>query len=233
MLVWQGWMTLGLFGSTNTLENLLSDQPIVSGRHPLHLYHGCLGAQTFWEHWSLSCFDPAFQAGYPKTPVYDSGSRPAEFFLMWGHGDYRPSLYKVGMACCWLLVPVGLWLAASSLGMASGVRVLAVVLGLLVWWGKPASALAESGDLDLLLGSVALLSLACLLARVHCRPSLLTFLGVFGAAALSWFTNPVFCLLYAPVILIYYVSVGPRHHVGGIFACSPLNLALSSSTAFG
>jgi hypothetical protein len=27
-------------------------------------------------------FDPAFHAGYPKTPVFDSGSRPAELFAI-------------------------------------------------------------------------------------------------------------------------------------------------------
>ncbi len=207
-------MTLSLFGSADALENLLSDQPIVSGRHPLHLYHGCLGAQSFWERWSVSCFDPAFQAGYPKTPVYDSGSRPAEFFLFWSRGEYRPMFYKLGLAGCWLLVPLGLWCAASSLGMRNGSRWLAVLLGMLAWWGKPASALVQAGDLDLLLGSVALLLLACLLARLHCRPTPSIFLGVFAAAALSWYAQPVLCLLYAPVILIYYVSVGPRHGVG-------------------
>lgn len=214
LLIWQGWMTLGLFGASEPVNRLLDDQPIVSGRHPLHLYHGCLGAQTFWERCSLTCYDPAFQAGYPKTPVYDSGSRPAEFFLFWGRGEYLPHFYKLGFACSWLLVPMGLWLAASSLGMNGGVRTLAVALGLLAWWGKPASGLAEAGDLDLLLGSVALLVLAALLARLHCRPTGLTFVGVFTVAALSWFTHPVLCLLYAPVILVYYVSFGPRHGVG-------------------
>ncbi len=214
LLVWQGWMTLGLFGVQHPLDNLLSDQPIVSGRHPLHLYHGCLGAQSFWEHRSLTCFDPAFQAGYPKTPVYDSGSRPAEFFLFWIHGEYRPAVYKLGMALCWLLVPLGLWCAAGALGLSGFTRTIAVMLGMLVWWGKPAAALTEAGDLDLMLGSIALLMLACLLVRLHCRPTVLTFLGVFAAAALGWYTNPVLCLVYAPVMLVYYVSVGPRHHVG-------------------
>ena len=214
LLVWQGWMTLGLFGSQHPLDNLLSDQPIVSGRHPLHLYHGCLGAQSFWEHQTLTCFDPAFQAGYPKTPVYDSGSRPAEFFLFWSHGEYRPALYKVGMALCWLLAPVGLWCAACALGLAGASRIFAVMLGMFVWWGKPAAALTESGDLDLMLGSIALLLVACLLVRLHTRPTLATFFGVFAAAALGWFTNPVLCLVYAPVMLVYYVSVGPRHHFG-------------------
>jgi hypothetical protein len=214
LLFWQGWMTLGLFGSQHPLDNLLSDQPIVSGRHPLHLYHGCLGAQSFWENRSLTCFDPAFQAGYPKTPVYDSGSRPAEFFLFWIHGDYRPAVYKVGMALCWFLAPLGLWWAAAAVGLSGFSRTTAVALGMLVWWGKPAAALTQSGDLDLMLGSIALLLLACLLVRLHCRATVLTFAGVFAVAALGWYTNPLLCLVYAPAILIYYVSVGPKHHLG-------------------
>ena len=71
-------MTLSLFGLDDPWQNLLDDQPIVSGRHPLHLYHGYLGAQTFRERGSLCCYDPAYQAGYPKTPVFDGGSRLAE-----------------------------------------------------------------------------------------------------------------------------------------------------------
>src|SRR3712207_5499770 len=78
LLAWQGWMTLGLFGTERPLERLLDDQPLLAGRHPLHLYHGFLGARALWERGTLSCYDPAFHAGYPKTPVFDSGSRPAE-----------------------------------------------------------------------------------------------------------------------------------------------------------
>jgi hypothetical protein len=214
LLLWQGWMTLGLFGTNDPFNNLLNDQPIVSGRHPLHLYHGYLGAQSFWDNWTLTCFDPAFQAGYPKTPVYDSGSRPAELFLFWGRGEFQPALYKIGMTCCWLAVPLALWLAAGALGLRGGSRSLAVALAMLVWWGKPGSELTAAGDLDLMLGSVALLSLACALVKLHSQPRGRAFVAVFVAAALAWFTSPVLCLLYAPAILIYYVSVGPRHQVG-------------------
>ena len=77
LLAWHGWMTLSLFGPDHPWERLLDDQPIVSGRHPLHLYHGYLGARSLAERGTLCCYDPAFQAGYPKTPVFDSGSRPA------------------------------------------------------------------------------------------------------------------------------------------------------------
>src|SRR5262245_36082199 len=97
LVVWQGWMTLSLFGDDHPWERLLDDQPIVSGRHPLHLYHGALGAQSLLNHGTLCSYDPSFQAGYPKTPVFDSGSRPAELFLLLGGGTYQPAAYKVGL----------------------------------------------------------------------------------------------------------------------------------------
>src|SRR5258708_2987561 len=78
LIVWQGWMTLTLFGPDHPWQRLCDDQPVISGRHALHFYHGMLGAESLRERGRLSCYDPAFQAGYPKTPIFDSGSRPAE-----------------------------------------------------------------------------------------------------------------------------------------------------------
>src|SRR5438105_8326147 len=52
---------------------LADDRPVVGGRHPLHLYHGQLGAESWRAGRFGSCYDPAFQAGYPKTPVFDAG----------------------------------------------------------------------------------------------------------------------------------------------------------------
>src|SRR5262249_14521100 len=104
LFAWQGWMALSLFGRASPWEGLLSDQPIVSGRHPLHLYHGFLGAQALRDHGTLCCYDPAFQAGYPKTPVFDSGCRMAELFLTLAGGGYQPAAYKVGLVVCCLAV---------------------------------------------------------------------------------------------------------------------------------
>jgi hypothetical protein len=75
-IVWQGWMTLTLFGGPQPWKVLLDERPIVSGRHPLHLYHGYLGARALREHGSLSCYDPSFHAGYPKTPVSPRSQTP-------------------------------------------------------------------------------------------------------------------------------------------------------------
>src|SRR6516165_8703456 len=106
LIIWQGWMTLTLFGPDHPWDRLLDDQPIISGRHPLHLYHGTLGARSLLERGTLCCYDPGFQAGYPKTPVFDSGSRPAELFLLLAGGNYRPAAYKIGVAILCLLAPL-------------------------------------------------------------------------------------------------------------------------------
>src|SRR2546423_15609515 len=66
LIGWHLWMTLGLFGADRPWDALLDDRPVVSGRHPLHLYHGPLGAPSFLRPGRLSGYDPAFQAGYPK-----------------------------------------------------------------------------------------------------------------------------------------------------------------------
>src|SRR5687768_4935849 len=103
LLVGQGWLTLRLFTSSLSFDALINDAPIVSGRHPLHFYHGTLGAKTQAERDTSSCYDPAYQAGYPKTPVFDGGSRPSEFFQV--IGGIGPSSYKIGLAICCLFVP--------------------------------------------------------------------------------------------------------------------------------
>src|SRR5437588_3001692 len=146
---WQGWLTVGLFGPDRPLERLLDDQPVLSGRHPLHLYHGYLGARALQEHGTLSCYDPAFHAGYPKTPVFDSGSRPAELFLTLAGGRYSPAAYKVGHALVWAVVPWLLYAAGRGVGLSRAGGCLACVLGLLVWWGQPCRDALEAGDVDL------------------------------------------------------------------------------------
>ena len=40
LVAWHAWMTLSLFGPDRPWARLTDDQPVLSGRHPLHLYHG-------------------------------------------------------------------------------------------------------------------------------------------------------------------------------------------------
>ncbi|HXG10974.1 MAG TPA: hypothetical protein VNK04_14535 [Gemmataceae bacterium] len=211
-------MTLTLFGPDRPWRRLVDDQPILSGRHPLHLYHGYLGARSLYERGTLCCYDPNFQAGYPKTPVFDSGSRPAELFLILAGGSYRPAAYKIGLAVFCALVPLLLLLAARGAGLGRGASGLAVALGLLVWWGAPCQSVLADGDLDLLLAALAALAQAGLLVRFDQTPSVGGWLGLVLTGGLGWFAQPLFVALLLPLFLAYYFSVGGRHSLVWHFA---------------
>jgi hypothetical protein len=213
LVAWQGWMTLGLFGPDDPWEALRDARPILSGRHPLHLYHGYLGAHAFLHHGSTSCYDPSFQAGYPKTPVFDGGSRPAELFLSLAGGEYRPDVYKIGLAAGCLLVPVVLVVASRGTGLSRRAVFLAVVLGLMVWWGRPCQTALRSGDFDLLLAGQAALVLSGLLIRFDRKPGGRCWLGLFASGFLGWLFHPLLLALLMPLFLIYYLSVGARHRM--------------------
>src|SRR5947209_20308858 len=94
LLVWHGWMTLSLFGPASRWQHLFNNGPILSGRHALHLYHGFRVARAFHDRGVICSFDPAFQAGYPITPVFDEGARPAALFLTLAGAGFRPAAYK-------------------------------------------------------------------------------------------------------------------------------------------
>lgn len=207
----QGYQTLALFGVSAGLERLLDPQPILTGRHPLHQYHGYLGARSLLAHGSLSCYDPAFNAGYPKTPVFDSGSRPAEFLFALVGGDFLPVVYKVGLAFFCTSVPLLFWFAARGLGLPRGPSVLAAFLGVVLFWQPPCQTLLRDGDIDLLLAGLLLLAQAGCLIRYHENPSVLVWLGMVVAGFLAWFAHPVLLAVLLPPALIYYFQVGPRH----------------------
>jgi hypothetical protein len=218
LIAWQGWMTLTLFGPDHPWQRLCDDQPIISGRHALHLYHGMLGAQSLRERGRLSCYDPAFQAGYPKTPIFDSGSRPAELFLSVAGGSYRPAAYKIGLAICCCLVPVLLLLASRGFGLARGLSCGATAIGQLVWWSGPGRTLLEAGDLDLAMGALAGLVCIAWLVRFDQTPDFVSWLVLLFGGCLGWFSQPIFSALILPLYLIYYLSVGARHRLGWHFA---------------
>ncbi|MFO0846807.1 MAG: hypothetical protein U0797_31320, partial [Gemmataceae bacterium] len=211
LVAFQGWLTLGLLGAREAPGRLLDDEPILSGRHPLHLYHGYLGARALVERGRLSCFDPAFHAGYPKTPVFDPGSRPAELALALAGGRYSPAAYKVGLAGLCLVVPLGLFVAARATGQCRGVSLLVTLLGLCVFWSRPGREALEAGDVDLLLGSLMLLVQVGMLVRYHRDAGVVSLAGVVLSGLVAWFAHPLLSLLVLPLLLVYYLAVGHRH----------------------
>jgi hypothetical protein len=211
LMAYQAWMTLGLFGAERPWQRLLDGDPIVSGRHPLHLYHGYLGARSLHERGTLSCYDAAFQAGYPKTAVFDSGSRPAELMLALGGGRYRPQAYKVGLALLCASAAGLLAVAARGAGLSRCGTCAATAAGVLVWWSKPWRDALEAGDVDLLFAALLVVAQFGLLIRYHQRPGPASLLGVIATGFLGWFAHPLLLALMLPLFMIYYLSVGTRH----------------------
>jgi hypothetical protein len=213
LAAWQVWMALGLFGP-DPFRALTSDEPLMAGRHPLHLYHGYLGARSLLERGTLSVYDPAFHAGYPKTPVFDSGSRPAELALALAGGQFSPAVYKGLQLLLCLFVPLAAFIGARGVGLSRGTGVLAALLSQCVWWGRPGRESLEAGDSDLLFASLMAVCQAGLLARYHRKPGTLPLLGAMAAGLAGWFAHPLLMVLLLPSFLLYYLAAGPRHSIG-------------------
>jgi hypothetical protein len=226
LVVWQGWITLTLFGGDDPWQTLTDTRPIVSAKHPLHLYHGYLGARSLRERGCTSCYDPAFQAGYPKTPVFDSGSRPAELFLLLAGGRFRPEAYKIGLAMCCVLVPVFLWATVRGMGLDRATAWLATAISVLACWSHPCREALESGDLDLFLAALASLATLGFLVQFHRTSGVAAWLALVVTQGLGWYAEPIVFASLFPLFLLYYFGAGPKH---GLF----WHLALWAASAAG
>lgn len=230
LLIGQAWLTLRLFSPDLSLDRILDDEPIVSGQHPLHYYHGSLGAKTWVERGTSSCFDPAYQAGYPKTPVFDGGSRPAEFFLLLGGS--RPAAYKFGVALLSLLVPLMFVAMGRGVGLNAMSSCVSGCLGSFLWWSDPCQALLAAGDIDLLFGGLCVLLHVTWFIRFERQPGIESWLGLTVCAALAWYTQPLLVIGFVPILFLYYLWVatrqGPIWHLA-IIAATALAFGLNAS----
>ena len=220
-------VTLGQAGLARDLfpAGLDDPRPVTAGRHPLHLYHGTLGAEAFRTRRSTACYDPAFQAGYPKTPVFDGGCRPAELFLIVGgwrsaadssqsstlNSQLSTLNYKLGLFAVCLIVPGCFAAAARGAGLAGAGAVLAAAGGCLVWWTPPVRALLDAGSVDLLLAGLMGLVFVGGLALYADRPGLTGWALMSASAVVGWYAHPVVWLGLLPILAAYYVAVAPRH----------------------
>src|SRR5207248_10236349 len=126
VLAGQAGLAAGAFGGWGGVTD---DRPVMAGRHPLHLYHGTLGAESFRDRRQTACYDPAFQAGYPKTPVFDGGSRPAELVLAVVGTRHAPAAYKVMLFALGALAPLAFALSARGAGVSAAGACLAASVG--------------------------------------------------------------------------------------------------------
>jgi hypothetical protein len=210
----QAGLALALFGPVHAWAAVTDDRPILSGRHPLHLYHGTLGAAAFRGCRTATCYDPAFQAGYPKTPVFDGGSRPAELFALLGGPGYRPAAYKCGVFAFLLLVPVAFVAAGRGSGLPAGAAVLAGCGGLFVGWSPAVRHMLAEGELDLLAAGLLAAVFVPWLGRYAKRPDAGPWLVLAGVSVLGWYAHPLIWLGLGPVVLVFYLVFAPRHGPG-------------------
>src|SRR5262245_54235079 len=209
----QAGLALALFGTNRAWSAVTDDRPVLSGRHPLHLYHGTLGAAAFRTSRTATCYDPAFQAGYPKTPVFDGGSRPAEVFALLGGRGYNPAAYKLGLFG-FLLSPVAFMAAARGGGLPAGAAVLAGCCGVVVGWSPAVRHMLEEGQLDLLAAGLAAAVFVPWLGRYAKQPGVESWLVLAALAAVGWYAHPLVWLGLAPVMFVFYLVFAPRHGPG-------------------
>jgi hypothetical protein len=214
VVVAQAGLALGLFGPVRPWAAVTDDRPVLSGRHPLHLYHGTIGAEAFRSFRTATCYDPAFQAGYPKTPVFDGGSRPAELFALAGGHGYRPAAYKLGVFAFLLLVPAAFMAAARGAELPAGAAVLAGCGGVLVGWSPAVRHMLTAGELDLLAAGVLAAVFVPWLARYAKDPGVESWLVLAGLAVLGWYAHPLVWLGLGPVVFVFYLVFAPRHGPG-------------------
>lgn len=214
LVVVQGWLTLRLFGDDGNPSALFDDSPMIEGRHPLHYYHGLLGYRSWHERGSTTCYDPAFQAGYLKTPIFDAGCRPAELFFL--VGGPSPSSYKIGLALCCLFVPLAFALAGRGAGLGAGGACLCALVGGTLFWSPPCRALLEAGDLDLLMGGICVPVYLSWLSRYGRTPGPLEWIVLAGISAIGWYTHPLLMLGLVPIVFFFHMLHSARFawHLG-------------------
>jgi len=225
LAVGQAGLALPLFGS---FAGIRDAQPILDGRHPLHLYHGSLGAEAFRDRLAVTCYDPNFQAGYPKTPVFDAGSRPAELFLAFSGEAFDASRYKWGVFVICTMVPLIFVAAARNFGVRPAGSILAGACGAMLWWLPEVQTLLKAGQLDLLLCGLAEIAFLGGLARYSTDAGPTAWLSMVFASVLGWYVQPLAWLGTIPVLALYYLLNAPRHGLAwhlGFFAVLPASLA--------
>ena len=105
LFAWQGWLTLSLFGPDPRAVCSTTSRSC-RGRHPLHLYHGYLGARSFYDRGSLCCYDPDFPGRLPQDAGFRRRQPTGRIVPDPGRRHLPPAAYKVGLAVCCLLVPL-------------------------------------------------------------------------------------------------------------------------------
>jgi hypothetical protein len=188
--------------------------PIVFDDHALQYYYGRLGALFLAEGGRTYGYDPAFMAGYPKTPIYYPSSRPYELTL-WLFGGADPGrvfnwTVLVLVAAC----PFLMYAAAWSLGLSEGERLVVVALTAVPHLLAPIADfyryMEPAGMESYIFASALSVLVATLVARFARRGGLVAGLALWLTAPLLFFTHPTAAVISAVPIACGYLAAVRR-----------------------
>ncbi len=200
----------GLLGPDRRLEDWWNDQPLVSGRHALHQYHGYIKAQAAGEGPGTTGYDLAFQAGYPVTPVFDASCRVAEGFYRWSGGNYHPAPYKIGLLAVVMWVPLATMLATVAVSRTPAACLLGGLGGVGLVASPWMQELLRLGEGDLLVASMGVLVFLSWWIRFTYSWEIEAWLLAAAGAAVVWYCQPLLAVATSSVVFVQYVVVGPR-----------------------
>lgn len=120
------------------VNNVLSNEPIISGDFAFHQYYSYLGAYSLKEHLATWGYDSTFMGGAPFGPVFDPSNYLLEFiaFIFWGMSIFR--LTKSFFVITLSIVPVLIFWSARNIGMNRLVSVVSALFSFFyLWLGLP------------------------------------------------------------------------------------------------
>jgi hypothetical protein len=207
---------------------LWDDRPPITVDHAIHLYHGYLGAKFLRESGESWGYDPHFMAGYPKTPVYDSSSGPAEL-VQYLAGGYSPRAYKLLMLGIAFLTPVAV-IAAAAIARPCRVPegdgaarlnqpvaggglslLLTALFTVWYWWIGFPDVLVRTGLIAFLWASGLGTLLLALLLRHGERPQWTSGLVIALVASLAWQAHATFAIQILVPLVVWYAMQARRH----------------------
>lgn len=215
--------------------------PLTSGSHPLHQYHAWLGAKGLLERGNPSVFDPAFHAGYIKTPLFDSQSISIEWMaaligLISGNG-VPPTLDAIKVMHAWYLgllalgIPFMVALGARFAGMTRIEALASGAITELVLVMPVGTCAMVEGDLCHLLAPACCALFIGSLVGYHRRPKVAACAGVFISFWMLWSTSVGTALLATGMLLYYYLRAGLKHESWWHFGLATSLLAALAGNA--
>lgn len=207
LLAVQGQVAAWWFGGWKGLRD---ERPVVSGRHGVHQYHGVLGASQLRRTGQNVCYDPSFEAGYPKTPVFDEGCRLAEV-LLWVSGcASEVSVYKWGLWILVAAVPAAAMVAAWGWNWSKGGVLAAGAVWGVLSASSPARELLAAGVVDGWAAALAAVVFVAWLTRFSETLAVEAWLISAAAALTVWYCQPWLWLPLAVVVFVHYLVWAPQ-----------------------